>query len=252
MAIMAENDPVKRATPPKYSGAYILFFACLAGFIAIAGSYGAGFGLWHFQFGLLALAISLLVGVMVVIVGFVNIARGKMRLIGKGGIGIIIALSLVGVIGYWARAGFTAPPIHDVSTSLDAPPAFEKLKLRADNMEGVESVARWQKLHRGAYGDIQPVLLDKTPAQAMTIVRKAVAQRGWDVAVSTPERIEATDTVSPFKFKDDVVIVVAPTPAGGAEINMRSVSRVGLSDLGVNAGRVRALIKDITSAAGEE
>ncbi|MEX0696897.1 MAG: DUF1499 domain-containing protein, partial [Dongiaceae bacterium] len=51
-------------------------------------------------------------------------------------------------------------------------------------------------------------------------------------------RIEATDTTAWFGFKDDVVVRVVARD-GGTRVDLRSVSRVGLGDLGTNAGRVR-------------
>ncbi len=42
-----------------------------------------------------------------------------------------------------------------------------------------------------------------------------------------------------FGFKDDVVIRVRPVADGGSSrIDVRSISRVGLSDLGANAKRI--------------
>ena len=76
-----------------------------------------------------------------------------------------------------------------------------------------------------------------------------VRARGWAVALVTPDRIEATETASPFAFKDDVIITVAAGADGkGSVVNIRSVSRLGVSDLGVNAARVRALMADLKGA----
>ncbi|MGL5839140.1 MAG: DUF1499 domain-containing protein, partial [Sphingorhabdus sp.] len=50
-----------------------------------------------------------------------------------------------------------------------------------------------------------------------------------------------------FRFKDDVVVRVRPTEdAKGSIVDMRSISRVGVSDLGMNAKRVRAFLADLT------
>jgi uncharacterized protein (DUF1499 family) len=233
-------------------GKWLLLFAVMAALLPLVGSYGSGFGLWHFRFGLLAVAASIPLAIIVLLAVLIQYVRGKVTLAGRAGIALLIALAVLGVTGYWARAAFSVPPIHDVTTHLANPPAFEKLPLRKDNLVGVETTLKWQELHRAAYGDVQPILLNMSPEKAMAIARNAVADRGWDVALSTPSRIEATETVSPFRFKDDVVILVSPTPTGGSEIAMRSVSRVGVSDMGVNASRLRALSKDIRAAAGEK
>jgi uncharacterized protein (DUF1499 family) len=50
--------------------------------------------------------------------------------------------------------------------------------------------------------------------------------------------VEATDTTGWFGFKDDISIRVRPDP-NGSRVDVRSVSRVGRSDIGANATRVR-------------
>jgi uncharacterized protein (DUF1499 family) len=57
--------------------------------------------------------------------------------------------------------------------------------------------------------------------------------------------LEATDTTFFFRFKDDVVVRARPAPGGGTLVDMRSISRVGGSDVGVNAKRVRAFLADL-------
>ena len=63
---------------------------------------------------------------------------------------------------------------------------------------------------------------------------------GWEIVASDPAagRIEATDTTFWFGFKDDVVVRVAAAP-DGSRVDVRSLSRVGLSDVGTNAARIR-------------
>jgi uncharacterized protein (DUF1499 family) len=63
---------------------------------------------------------------------------------------------------------------------------------------------------------------------------------GWDLVASDPAglRIEATDTTFWFGFKDDVVIRVTPQP-NGSRVDVRSLSRVGVGDIGANAARIR-------------
>lgn len=63
---------------------------------------------------------------------------------------------------------------------------------------------------------------------------------GWELVDSseTEGRIEATATTTWFGFKDDVVIRIRAT-ADGSELDIRSKSRVGRSDVGKNAERIR-------------
>jgi uncharacterized protein (DUF1499 family) len=92
-------------------------------------------------------------------------------------------------------------------------------------------------------------------AEAVAKAERLAQLRGWSIAVSDPVegRLEATDTTRFFRFKDDVVVRIRPTEDGsGSIVDMRSISRVGVSDLGVNAKRVRSFLADMagTNPAG--
>ena len=65
------------------------------------------------------------------------------------------------------------------------------------------------------------------------------------VESSKPDgRIEATATTTWFGFKADVVIRIRPT-ADGSELDIRSKSRVGRSDVGKNAERIREFMSEL-------
>ena len=160
--------------------------------------------------------------------------------------GAVIGAVTFGVPFVLAQSGRAAPPIHDVTTDTDSPPPFVALiPLRASAPNGVdyggEAIAKQQ---RGAYPDIAPVVLNEPPAKAFERALAAARDLGWDVvaAVAQEGRIEATDTTAWFGFKDDVVVRVTPD-ATGSRIDVRSVSRLGRSDLGKNAKRVRAYLQ---------
>jgi uncharacterized protein (DUF1499 family) len=63
---------------------------------------------------------------------------------------------------------------------------------------------------------------------------------GWEIVAADPAtgRIEATATTLWFGFKDDIVVRVSASEQG-SRIDVRSVSRVGRSDIGTNAKRIR-------------
>ena len=134
------------------------------------------------------------------------------------------------------------PPIHDISTDTVDPPSFVTL-LEARNKSpngsayGGPAVAEQQ---RKAYADIKPLDLALPPREALQKAIDAARAMKWEVAGSDAAagRIEATDTTAWFGFRDDVVIRVRPNGAG-SRIDVRSVSRVGRSDIGANAARVR-------------
>ena len=74
----------------------------------------------------------------------------------------------------------------------------------------------------------------------------AAERMGWTMVASSPAegRIEATDKTLWYGFKDDIVIRVTPS-AGGSKVDVRSVSRVGRSDIGINAQRIRRYLEKL-------
>jgi uncharacterized protein (DUF1499 family) len=134
------------------------------------------------------------------------------------------------------------PRIHDISTDLADPPAFVALleaRKAAPNgaAHGGAQVAEEQ---RKGYPDIKPLVVKTPPAETMQKAIDAARSMGWHVAASDAAagRLEATDTTFFFGFKDDVVVRIRPEPTG-SRVDIRSASRVGLSDLGANADRIR-------------
>ena len=72
---------------------------------------------------------------------------------------------------------------------------------------------------------------------------RAARAMGWQVVEASLDklRLEAIDTSLVFGFKDDIVVRVT-AKGNGSVVDVRSLSRVGGSDLGANARRVRAPI----------
>jgi len=89
--------------------------------------------------------------------------------------------------------------------------------------------------------------LNRPPDRAFDLALAALHEMGWDLvaADATAGRIEATDTTFWFGFKDDVVIRVRPAD-GGSRVDVRSLSRVGVGDVGTNAKRIRAYLDVLT------
>jgi uncharacterized protein (DUF1499 family) len=157
---------------------------------------------------------------------------------------------LVGLCVFWlpwqkVRTARRVPAIHDVSTDTDDPPLFSAiLPLRADAANpaayGGPEVAAQQ---RKAYPDIKPLQLAVGPAAAFRRALEAARGLRWTVVAQDPAagRIEAFDRTFWYGFIDDVVIRITPEGAG-SRIDVRSVSRVGKSDIGTNARRIRAFL----------
>src|SRR5205814_8606517 len=108
------------------------------------------------------------------------------------------------------------------------------------------------QLQKTAYPDIAPVQTALPVASAFAEAL-AVAQSmpGWTIVASDPAagRIEASQQSRWFRFTDDIVIRVAGDEVG-SRIDMRSTSRQGLSDYGVNAARIRAYMSALRERIG--
>jgi uncharacterized protein (DUF1499 family) len=137
------------------------------------------------------------------------------------------------------------PPIHDITTDPFDPPVFVSLmEMRKTTPNGADyggtAIASQQQK---AYPDIRTVLVKSDPQAAMQRVIDAARAGGWDVVASDAPsgRLEATDTTMWFGFKDDIVVRVRPE-GSGSRIDIRSVSRVGRSDIGTNAKRIREFL----------
>jgi len=138
------------------------------------------------------------------------------------------------------------PPIHDITTDPFNPPNFVALlPLRlampnGANYGGGAVAARQQQ----GYPDIKSLILKEPPAEAVQHAIDAARACGWEIVASDARngRVEATDTTAWFGFKDDIVVRVRGLADGGSRVDVRSVSRVGRSDLGANAARVRKFL----------
>ena len=140
-------------------------------------------------------------------------------------------------------SGRGAPPIHDITTDTDDPPAFvAAVPLNAPGRTDYDPAVAGRQ--RAAFPDLGPAMLPAAPADAFDRALAVVGEMSWELLAADPDdlRIEATDRSFWFGFPDDVVVRVAPDGGTGSRVDVRSLSRVGGGDLGVNARRVRAFV----------
>jgi uncharacterized protein (DUF1499 family) len=213
---------------------------------------GVGPGLMTLGVGLLLL----IVGALLAIAGLLAGAARRSALPGwQVATGIVLALLVIGYLLSWVRAGLGVPPIHEVSTDLVNPPPFVAIRAIREAIPGTnptDYVAQVPSrggtidvpsMQRAAYPDLQPLILDLSPAQAFARAASTAQALGWEIVAAVPQdgRLEATATTRFFGFKDDVVIRLLPEGAG-TRLDIRSKSRVGLGDAGTNAARVRKFL----------
>ena len=159
------------------------------------------------------------------------------------------AAGFIGSLAVRVAMGADAPMIHDVTTDLADVPQFETITLPDDNMRGLSEPSEWVSLHEIGYPELRSVVLDRPVAQTISDAEMLAKERGWTIRAVDPEagRLEATAYASYIRFEDEVVLRVRPDGAGRSLVDMRSVSRVGVGDLGVNAQRIRDFLEDLAA-----
>jgi uncharacterized protein (DUF1499 family) len=207
-------------------------------------AWSAGAGIAMLGAGALAAAAAALVALVALLLAWrAGVPRTLAVAVGALALGVVLAAP---TIAMW-RLAATLPAIHDISTDTENPPRFDAiLPLRAGAPNDVEYRAEVAAQQRAAYPDIAPALLPQPPQQAFALAERAARAMGWAVVAASPTelRIEATATTRLFGFRDDIVVRVTPAP-GGSRIDVRSVSRVGRSDVGTNARRIRAYLRTL-------
>ena len=219
----------------------------VAGLIIISG-LGVRMDLWSYRVGLTILrwlawsglgifALSLIACFYVTAVPL----RQGLAYATIGGLCGLVTFAIPASLVNKARS---VPKIHDITTDTENPPRFvdivplrKKAKARNNAVYGGEKIVALQKI---GYPDLRPLDTAIPVRQAFDSAIAVATSLGWQVVSSAPAdgRIEAIDTTFWFGFKDDIVIRVSKLPTG-SRIDIRSLSRVGRSDIGANAARIR-------------
>lgn len=232
---------------------FAVALAVMAAVVLLVAGPGTRLELWEFRSGFKLLRWAAFAGLGAAALAAVMLVVPRLRRSAP----IALVVALVAGLGVafvpWSgmRKARTLPPIHDITTDTRRPPEFVAvLPLRADAPNpAVYGGADIAKAQREGYPDLSTHHLDATPAEAFARAEQAARDMGWEIVATDAAsgRIEATDTTFWFGFKDDVVIrVEAGGPdAGGSRVDVRSVSRVGGSDVGANAARIRAFLRKL-------
>jgi hypothetical protein len=228
--------------------------ACAAALLLMLAGIGSRFGWWPFRSGFTLLGYGAYGGAGAVLLGIWGVVLAGRK---RQTAGIVLAL-LAAAIGLavaavpvsWRLNAKKLPVIHDITTDTLHPPQFVAiLPLRRDApnpaLYGGPEVAEQQKT---AYADLRTEVLGLPAGLAFDLALATARAAGWRIVTAVPAegRIEATDTTFWFGFTDDIVIRI--TAAGERTLlDIRSVSRVGKSDVGTNARRIRSYLKRLRS-----
>lgn len=243
-----------------------LLIALSAPLLVLMGAIGTKLGLWDWRVGFLGMTVgaapkAAFLGVFTGLVAlYVAAFAGWRRLWPLAVLSLAVPIGTVIAFGA-VRAGASAvPPIHDYATDWSEPlmPSPALLAARGASANPVLADPRMQnpfpnrpevenwaddrvsRIGSAACPGAKPVRLPQAPNEAQVRVRQALEGAGLAIASEAPGRLEATATSFWYGFKDDVLVRIRPDGTG-SRVDLRSVSRVGVSDLGANCKRVTEL-----------
>ncbi len=227
----------------------------------ILGAIGTKLGLWSWKFGLglmtmkigpLVLLLALITGVAALIMAFW--VKPRKGVVVAALIALVPAAGLLKLTTVKSKVS-QLPFIHDVTTDTQNPPEFTTAIVEARGADGKTNPLNYvgktdpkgtlvSVLQTRAYPDIRPLVLSEAPDVVFGEVLAYAKGQSWKIETedSNAGIIEATDTTFWYGFKDDVIIRIRPSEGGGTLVDMRSISRVGGSDIGKNAERIRGLM----------
>lgn len=250
-------------------------------------SWQVGLGQMTFIYGPIIAFAAVISALVAQIVALIKAPRKQPFIIALAAT-LIAAMLLFRLMGMGAQAA-ALPPIHDIQTDWSDPIQFSETVMTVRATDGAINAVedapvidlpapalqeRWPGMHQRlvsevqeeaetteaskdmVYPTLQPLYFDDAPQELASLAENLMADRGWEIVTATPEtgdigdsiQIEATATSGWFGFKDDVAVRIR-TEAGITRVDMRSTSRVGLSDLGANAKRVYGLMMELQDKA---
>jgi len=257
---------MERRPAPTWARVYLtvaLLLAFLPAVVILVGAVGTKLGWWSWKAGFVAVMVRGPMGVgwapaltalaiVVALIGLViSIGAGLWR---RSLTALVVSILTMGMFIVMGGAAKTAPPIHDVATDWSEPMMFsdQVMKMRGPQANPVPPDAmmtsgplvgqKVSDINAKTCEGAKPVMLTVPPAEAYAVAKKALSGNGLKIVTDDPVagRLEAVATSFWYGFKDDVLVRVKAEGAG-SRIDMRSVSRVGVSDLGQNCMRVTRL-----------
>jgi uncharacterized protein (DUF1499 family) len=249
------DEPISLlATWSARLGLFALVVAGLSILVLRSGLLEVGPALATFAaaLGCAALAILLAFG------AFISIWRQGLTGLGRALRGLLLGVALLAYPAYVGSKAIKLPAISDITTDTDNPPRFVALAPKRPKDRIAYPGAKAAELQHKAYPDIVPLQVDLSARTVYELALKVVVKHRWTIADSRPPVgvrgtgvIEATARTLLMGFRDDIVIRVSPLGAGadaGSRVDLRSASRVGSTDFGANAKRLRGLLEELDDA----
>lgn len=262
----------------KFASFALYLSLALIAWFAVA-AFGPKFGLIDWKVGLMTMTFTWGIGLIGVtaLVAAIALVWTLLKAPRSGWFKALIALAIPAIffaaLGATKTTGESVPAIHDVTTNTANPPMYsaEKLTLRQslganpitdfqtplgeveayqnDRFAEIASKTKGDLVAEG-YPDLKTVTLRVSADEAAMMVADAMKTIGFSDIQAQGDIVEGVDETFLYGFKDDVVARVTAVE-GGSEVDVRSTSRVGLSDLGENAKRIKKLLSALENQQGE-
>ena len=198
---------------------------------------------------------GLLIAIGIAVFSLVRVWLGGQTGAGHAFAAIAIALIGLAVPAYYLSQAALLPRLNDIATTPEEPLELKALVAQrpadANPIAGPDAAAI--EAQDEAYPDLGPMSLERSATEVFSLVHEAVERLGWTIALNEAPgetgigRIEATDRTLVMGFTDDVIVQVKGDDTH-ALVDVRSVSRYGMHDLGANAERIRKLFAEINTA----
>lgn len=207
--------------------------------------------IWHFRNSFLLFIFAALIGFAVLVFSVLKLAKsaeGEAKPLVVALIATSMPLAFLGNSIFKAQ---NHPFIHDISTDTVNPPALvaaTKDRVEGDHATEYEGEAI-ASLQKQGYPDLVGLKLALSPEDVFKMAKGIVQESGWALLAENSEELpftlEAVDSTLLFGFKDDVVIRIQSAD-NGSLVDVRSMSRQGKSDLGVNAKRISMFFEQLS------
>src|SRR5262245_61993078 len=233
----------------------IMIGAIIGAALIPIGALGTRLAIWPFTIGLLMLAAGVLLALIAVVLGIIAliVVLSRRRTADRPllYVGLLVAAAVIVVMGPQLKAGRSVPPIHDITTDVADPPTFDVVTtLRGPGTNTLDyDAVKLPAQQQAAYPDVKTISSSGDVGASFDKALKVLTDMGLEIVNADREagRIEATATSRWFGFKDDVVVRIRAA-ATGSIVDLRSVSRVGIGDVGVNAKRIETFIAGFNKA----
>lgn len=238
----------------RYISPMLYILLMLVGCVAFISIASVRIGIFEPSTGFSMLRVSVFASLILSLLAIcsLGICRKERNVSSQRFFMLVLTVSLVYSsmwIGFYLQKS-ELPKLSDITTDLDTPPVYMDVSyIRKSNENNVDYNESFIAIQQKYYGDIKPLYSVKQKKVVYAAVAELVGERGWEV-VSDYTKVgvlEATARTPIFGFRDDVVLRVTQIEENKVRVDMRSSSRTGKGDFGLNAERVALFMTDLST-----